>query len=529
LDFYLSRDGGTTYDVIGTFTTMGSVSGYYDWTVTGPASNQCRIRIIAHDDACNQADDVSNNNFTISSGILLVTSPNGGEHWQAQSQHDITWQSSYYEGNIGISYTQDGSNWEEVVNSTPNDGSYTWTLPPVSDTLPHCRVKIFDPSDGIPYDISDADFTITPGPLYPPANFTATLISLDNQVLLHWDDTNGGTAKTRIYRGCPCGYQSGCSHCTCKIGGGTYWSLFATIDEGTTEYLDSSLKIGSGYYTYRVTALRGSQESSPSNEPVMRIHPNPPTNVYVENWYCNRPCFPAKITPTRSEISTFKSLYKPDCYPPFPDSIPSDASAIYADYPVNQACGTFAGMDVWSKSCQWYNHNVVSRETTVVNPDPFVIIHTPPDTIYCTGDWTYYFRVRTIDIYGDTSVFVPITWGWPYACCVGPCHVPIGPTGGISKLEIPSAFYLGQNYPNPFNPATVIEFEISQPTKVSLKIYNILGQLVRVLVDEEKPVGIYQAIWDGKDTERKDVASGIYFYRLQAGEFNEVKRMALMK
>jgi hypothetical protein len=98
-----------------------------------------------------------------------------------------------------------------------------------------------------------------------------------------------------------------------------------------------------------------------------------------------------------------------------------------------------------------------------------------------------------------------------------------------SSGEIPDKFSLLQNYPNPFNPTTIVQFKIPQPAKVSLKVYNILGQLVRVLVDEEKPTGIYQSVWDGKDAEGKEVASGIYFYRLQAGKYDEVRKMVLVK
>jgi hypothetical protein len=98
-----------------------------------------------------------------------------------------------------------------------------------------------------------------------------------------------------------------------------------------------------------------------------------------------------------------------------------------------------------------------------------------------------------------------------------------------SSGEIPDKFSLLQNYPNPFNPTTIVQFKIPQPAKVTLKVYNILGQLVRILVDEEKPTGIYQSVWDGKDAEGKDVASGIYFYRLQTGEYDEVRKMTLVK
>jgi hypothetical protein len=108
-------------------------------------------------------------------------------------------------------------------------------------------------------------------------------------------------------------------------------------------------------------------------------------------------------------------------------------------------------------------------------------------------------------------------------------------TGGRKDTEakslsgVPDKFSLFQNYPNPFNPATVVEFKIPQPAKVSLKIYNILGQLVRVLVDEEKIAGTYTVYWDGNDQKGDPVSSGIYFYKLNAGDLTEVKKMVLLK
>jgi hypothetical protein len=103
------------------------------------------------------------------------------------------------------------------------------------------------------------------------------------------------------------------------------------------------------------------------------------------------------------------------------------------------------------------------------------------------------------------------------------------------KISVPQAFELSQNYPNPFNPTTTIKYtltslgngEESLPT--TLKIYNILGEVVRTLVDEPKSAGVHYEVWDGKDDQGHQVASGIYFYRLRAGEFSETKKMVLLK
>lgn len=102
-------------------------------------------------------------------------------------------------------------------------------------------------------------------------------------------------------------------------------------------------------------------------------------------------------------------------------------------------------------------------------------------------------------------------------------------SGGGEKTHLPLAFSLGQNYPNPFNPTTTISFALPKAEKVELKIYNILGQEVTTLLDEDKPAGVHQVVWDGTDKDGRFVSSGLYFYKLEAASFREVKRMVFLK
>ena len=96
---------------------------------------------------------------------------------------------------------------------------------------------------------------------------------------------------------------------------------------------------------------------------------------------------------------------------------------------------------------------------------------------------------------------------------------------GVQENELNSfSFDLFQNYPNPFNPVTTISYQIPERGFVTLKVYDILGNEVATLVNEEKPAGIYQVELDGLN-----LSSGIYFYRLRAGKFVESKKMVLMK
>jgi hypothetical protein len=95
--------------------------------------------------------------------------------------------------------------------------------------------------------------------------------------------------------------------------------------------------------------------------------------------------------------------------------------------------------------------------------------------------------------------------------------------------EIPSSFSLAQNYPNPFNPTTKIVYELPKTSRVSLTIYNLLGQKVRSLLTEIiQAAGRYTAVWDGTDDSGRLVSAGVYFYQLKASDFTKVKKMLLV-
>jgi hypothetical protein len=94
---------------------------------------------------------------------------------------------------------------------------------------------------------------------------------------------------------------------------------------------------------------------------------------------------------------------------------------------------------------------------------------------------------------------------------------------------VPSAFALAQNYPNPFNPTTTIEYSVPARTDVTLTIFNMLGQRVRTLVNETKSSGSYRLEWTGTDDAGRPVSTGVYLYRLSAGDVVETKKMLLLK
>jgi photosystem II stability/assembly factor-like uncharacterized protein len=127
--------------------------------------------------------------------------------------------------------------------------------------------------------------------------------------------------------------------------------------------------------------------------------------------------------------------------------------------------------------------------------------------------------------------------GWAVSDIGGIAAALLTPTGVDDGEEqgIPTEFALQQNYPNPFNPTTTIKFALPQNASVTLKIYNLLGQEIATLVDENKPAGFYNMQWNGRNQYGNTVATGVYFYRIEAkpadggAPFTSLKKMLLLK
>jgi hypothetical protein len=102
---------------------------------------------------------------------------------------------------------------------------------------------------------------------------------------------------------------------------------------------------------------------------------------------------------------------------------------------------------------------------------------------------------------------------------------------GSGVDDSPQGFnYLDFNYPNPFNPSTTIRFGVAKAGPVTLRIYNVRGQLVRTLVDDVRQPGVeHMVTWNGRDDRGRSVASGVYFVRLEASRFTQTRKMVLLR
>ncbi len=97
------------------------------------------------------------------------------------------------------------------------------------------------------------------------------------------------------------------------------------------------------------------------------------------------------------------------------------------------------------------------------------------------------------------------------------------------QYAVPNTYDVSQNYPNPFNPSTTIKYQLPEINDVKLVIYNVLGQKVRTLVSDRMEAGYHSVVWDGCNDEGRAVASGVYIYRFEAGDFNRTMKLMLLK
>ncbi|KPK99585.1 MAG: hypothetical protein AMJ90_09295 [candidate division Zixibacteria bacterium SM23_73_2] len=165
-------------------------------------------------------------------------------------------------------------------------------------------------------------------------------------------------------------------------------------------------------------------------------------------------------------------------------------------------------------------------------------------------------EVMNAYLYNDLIMVASVTdtTGGPWNFAYAGAWDPTLDVEEEKEIQIPGSFYLSQNYPNPFNATTTIpftvhgkqekendpfhttqksvygsQFMVHSPIHTTLTIYNVLGQKIKTLVDENKYPGNHKAIWDGKDDSGKEVSSGIYFYKLKSGDFEQVKKLLYLK
>jgi len=358
-------------------------------------------------------------------------------------------------------------------------------------------------------------------------------------------------------------------------------NLIASLSPLVTTYDDTSVTNGLTYY-YKVTALYEGGESDPSNEvsaiPWVAHNPKPFSLLSPADgdtvWQLSVTLTWHQTTdPDPGDTLTYSLFW--DTEPGFshPDSL-------------SDLADTSATIDLSDETTYWWKVKAVDTNTsgrwseetfhfTTYYPEPpeeFSLIYPQdgdtnismlPTLIWQpapdpdTGDRITYSLVYSTHSDFSDSVMIPgldedtsytftdslkpeTDYYWKvYASdrfaltteCESPYHFTTGKTGVlvITSPEVPRTYSLSQNFPNPFNPLTQIRYALPKPSRVSLLVYNILGEEIAALIDAQQEPGYYRIVWDGRDELGRGVCSGIYFYRLRAGDFISVKRMVLIR
>jgi hypothetical protein len=302
---------------------------FFGWSPAGRASNITEYSFVYHGPR--------------------VLSPNGGEEWESMSTHDIIWDFPGVSGNVKIEYSTDGgTSWKLIIYNTPNDGFYPWTLPYTYEILSACRVKVSAGLDGVPWDMSDEDFSITPPYSIAPSNLTGSQSGPD-RVTLNWQDNTSIEWGFTIYcDGCLCGF----------------------VGPNVTTYVDSGLVPGRSY-VYWVKAYWEASESPPSNADTVTLSSFGSFSSPGE--------FPIK-----NDISTFSGI------PSKEDTLCDLWIGYTTGYP-----GHFAEIEMWMANLAQvcgFNFLIKLRDldSTYSDSANFHTVNISQDSILIGSDWVDY-------------------------------------------------------------------------------------------------------------------------------------------
>ncbi len=283
------------------------------------------------------------------------------------------------------------------------------------------------------------------------------------------------------------------------------WSEKSSLDFNYISWADTNL-VGSETYTYRVKSHNIHQVSEYSNEKVFKARPNAPND------------FDALVECIGGTSKVVPSSSVPQSSPP----------TLYGGGPpggcqkTNQVFLFWSPPDNQKLDIDYYKVKIVEwgGPTTYEGP-----IYGLCDTLCLETLTNYNLYVYAVDTEGDEGYYSSvqtITTGHRNMC-------PDYPNKATVNTNLPEDFFLGQNYPNPFNAQTQIEYGLPEDCNVKLVIYNILGEKVRVLIDEFQSAGIRNIFWDGKNDQGEKVASGIYLYQIQTGTFSKTAKLNFLK
>lgn len=539
----------------------------FEWLVPMVNSSQCKVRISdLHNPNLNDESElftieIPENNFT------TLVLPNGGEQWQAFTEQEIVFLTNQV-SEVNLEYTTNGADWNLIAeNVSATTGTYTWEVPNNATTT--CKVRISDSNDQTIFDESDQNFEIIGASitlLTPNGNENLTYKSVQE---ISWESTNvqtvvlqytiNGTEWNSIdtvaatlddYNWVVPNTPS--TTCKVRVMDFEHNSLFDESDENFT-ILESSVKILSpnGGENFRI-ATEQEIFFQIQNVSSIRFDLVTESNTWLVKSFQNLASGNHAFVWTVPNIASDECKIKisaENLNGIFDESDEAfQISPIYV-YPGDANDDGIVNLNDVSAIQTFFNTEGSKR--TGRNSDwgaqPLLEIWTPFESCFadCNGDG----KVDEKDVEAIVTNWnatkengVPANVDKEAASKEILEFVQTQPTSAMTSamevfvvdfmknsLGIELNYELAQNFPNPFNPKTEIKFFLPSEEKVTLKVFNANGQLVKNLFSGVGTVGNNFVTWDGTDENGKLVSSGIYFYRVEAGSFNKVKKMTLIK
>ena len=394
--------------------------------------------------------------------VVAVLRPNGGELFREATQDTVRWEASDEVGvdSVSIYYSTDGGATypDAIATGEANDGEYLWTVPATHSTS--CKVKVvaYDWSQNAGADTSDADFTIAPPLDVTPPEVTVVKPNGGEVFYVALGDTIKWVATDNV----------GVDHVDIYYstdGGASYPYTVSTGEPNDSTYLWTVPPTPSDSCVVKVAAFDAELNSSADTSDVeFTIADVTPPEVAV-------------VRPNGGEV--FYVADEDTIRWVATDELGVDSVSIYYS--------TDGGVT--------FPYTIATGEAN----DSLYVWEVPS-----TPSATCVVRVLAYDAAlnsgADTSD-APFT---------------IETEVGVDLTPGAAAFGLSQNYPNPFNPVTRTEFSLASSSRVTLRVYDVSGKLVRTLVDEVMGAGAHSAVWDGNDDAGRAAASGVYVTRLTA-------------
>lgn len=521
-------------------------SGLFNWAVPVINSNNALIRISDASDG--SPSDISNNVFTIDTQSLTLTSPNGGESLGSGDILPITWNSTGSIPAVKLEYsTNAGSTWNFIENGAPNAGRYDWTIPAVNTSA--ALVRVADAADGAPADVSDTVFSIEISSLtLTKPNGGESWFGGSNQSIT-WTST-GGMENVRLEY---------------SINNGATWTeiIHATPNDGSHTWVVPNTPT-----TQALVRISDAADGAPAdvsdapftiaNSTLTLTSPNggeiwTGESVKKIAWSSGGNISAIKLEYSINGGSTWNQIVNSAANNgsynwTLPDVATTSAlvriANAHGDTPSDVSDGVFtiigSSLTVLSPNGgeDWPGNSdqIISWSSTGVFP--FVKIEY---SLNGGGDWTT-LAASAANIGSYTWKVVNVASEQALLRISDAADgAPVDVSNNVFKITetvvsveqtpgaLPTNYALSQNYPNPFNPQTKIDFSAPKSAAVRLAIYNLRGELVRLLVDEHVAPGVYTTVWNGLDDNGRAVPSGVYIYRIQIGGWQTSKKLLLVK